>query len=251
MKDIRQYYEDYWLKDRGNWSPRSNPLLAAEIRVFGDNVKPGTKMMDVGCGDGRLSELARRFGVAYSGIDLSSQAVEACREKGLEAVQHDLSEPFPFPNGTFEAVSIFEVFEHLFSPDLVLSEIVRVLKPGGVVIGSVPNIAYFPNRLLLLAGRFNPGGSPDTSLKRPWADPHLRFFSYATTRNFLATSPDLEQIRLRGYSFDLTEAPVLYKLQTRTREHVRWIFAPLGALGHVWPSAFSHRVLFSARKRLT
>jgi predicted SAM-dependent methyltransferase len=80
-----------------------------------------------------------------------------------------------------------EVLEHLFEPLKAAEEFYRVLKPGGVLFVSLPNVAYWRRRLeLLLLGRFDPLGD-DLSVEQPWRDPHVRFFTPRTLRRMLSS----------------------------------------------------------------
>ena len=242
------YYRAYWKDGTGGWSPRGLSVLPAEAALIREHVPPGARLLDIGCGDGRIAEEARACGARYVGVDVSSSAVEFCRAKGLEAAECNLDQPLPFPDGSFDAVTVFEVLEHLFEPARALAQIARVLKPGGAVVGSVPNIAHLPNRVLLLLGRFNPGGSPDTSFKAPWRDPHIRFFDFRATRRFFSGVPDLALQRVYGSPFDLTEWPVCYRATGRLRAALRIASRPGRFLTSARPSVFSFRIYFAARR---
>ncbi len=88
----------------------------------------------------------------------------------------------PFEDESFDAVVAGELLEHLQFPDALVSEVRRVLRPGGVVVGSVPNAFRLQSRLLFLRGR------------PPEDDPtHLRMFSPDALRELLA---DFESVEL-------------------------------------------------------
>lgn len=94
------------------------------------------------------------YQVHYIGLDISETAIRRCNERGIQALVHDLDYPAPFADNSFDVAISFEVLEHLFQPEVVLRDIHRVLKPGGVALITVPNVVYLANRLLLLLGRF-------------------------------------------------------------------------------------------------
>ena len=116
---------------------RSNSNMIVEMA----KIKPGDKVLDVGCGSGNLTLTAKKYagtsGTVY-GIDAAPQMIEVAREKarrsGLQAIfEVGLIEKLPFPDATFDVVINRLVIHHL--PDDLkrrgFAEIFRVLKPGG------------------------------------------------------------------------------------------------------------------------
>jgi methionine biosynthesis protein MetW len=249
MGTTEEYYRSYWGQGLDNWTPRLTPLYDGETRVLARYIREGAAVLDVGCGDGKVARALASKNVTYRGIDISQDALDLCKEQGFEAKFHNLDEPLPLADGSIDAITIFEVLEHLFLPHTTIDELARVLKPGGLLIGSVPNIGEFANRLLLMAGYFNPGGSPVTSLRTPWKDPHIRFFTYQSMRAMLSASPMLEVVDMPGTAFQLTDQPILYRSSGAVRAILNAIQQPLRPLGRIWPSPWSHRVYFVARKK--
>lgn len=208
------YYDDYWTRREG-WTP--HPALSSlQRRIFAQSINERMTVLDVGCGDGEhygrwLATVAEK----YHGLDVSQTAVDAARQNGILAERHDLTSAMPFPDATFDVVICMEVLEHLFDPAYTLGEIVRLLKPDGVVLMSVPNIAHFSNRIRMLLGGFSPGGTPETSSRRPWADPHIRFFTMRSFRPFVAEQ-GLKIVRLYGEGFSIFNSlPVVSSLAAR------------------------------------
>ena len=179
--DVASYYDAYWGAEQEPYY-EADPALAA--LVFG-GVGTDTAVLDVGCGAARsyAPELARRAG-SYVGVDVSATAVELARGGGLDArVIEDASE-LPFADGSFDKVVCVEVLEHLFAPAAAVAEIRRVLRPGGRLVASAPNVAYWRLRASLALGVWNPLGD-EQSVERPWRDPHVRFFTPATMERML------------------------------------------------------------------
>ena len=95
------------------------------------------RMLDVGCGTGGvLLSLARDAVVV--GIDREELALRFCRDKGLRAVVRGSAAALPFADGSFDACTSFDVLEHVDDEQLLLSELRRVLRPGGRALISVP-----------------------------------------------------------------------------------------------------------------
>lgn len=207
-------------------------------------------MLDVGCGAGGpyAQALARQAGL-YAGVDLSRSALLQRGRGGLQGLQADLERPLPFAPGSFDAAVCFEVLEHLFDPAALLSDIHRVLKPGGILIASVPNIAHLPQRLRLLGGKFVAGGHPGTA-DTPWCDPHIRFFTVRSLHDLLARS-GFRVIELAGTSTAfLTSMPVISVALARAlgRERVRRASAWFEPLGRLWPALFAGHLIVVAHQ---
>lgn len=180
---VRDYYNSYWSESgfnpRGHMKPFLLPLLQAHI-------EPGWRCLDFGCGDGHTSGpwLVER-GCTYVGVDISETAVRAARQAGLEAQVIPDTSSLPFASASFDAVLAVEVLEHLFDPRAAALEMFRVLRGGGLLLATVPNVAYWRRRLdLMLLGRWNPLGD-DLSVREPWRDPHIRFFNAGALKRML------------------------------------------------------------------
>jgi SAM-dependent methyltransferase len=97
------------------------------------------RLLDAGCGTGGTTVELRRFGEVV-GVDLAWEALEPARARGLNRLAQGSIERLPFRSATFDAVTSFEVVYHLGVADdtRALTEIRRVLKPGGLFLLRVP-----------------------------------------------------------------------------------------------------------------
>lgn len=103
---------------------------------------PGGKTFDLGCGRGEWLELMVETGFSPVGVDLDADMLEACRERGLPAFQGDAIEHLAaLDSSSHVLVSAFHVVEHVSFEQVrtIVSEALRVLKPGGLLILETPN----------------------------------------------------------------------------------------------------------------
>lgn len=128
--------------------PRSrhyNPPLAARYQIVIESVHslgPARRLLDVGCGDGYLMSRLSPLAEAVVGIDSESRGV-ALAGRRLEGfrnctVLRGSGYGLPFGGGGFDLVTCTDVIEHLRKPEQVLSEIHRVLRPGGELVLTTP-----------------------------------------------------------------------------------------------------------------
>ena len=97
---------------------------------------PGGRVLDIGCGQGVALELFTAAGLKPVGITLGED-LEVCRARGFEALEMDLSF-LEFPDESFDLVWCRHALEHSVFPYFTLSEMRRVLKPGGCIYVEVP-----------------------------------------------------------------------------------------------------------------
>jgi 2-polyprenyl-3-methyl-5-hydroxy-6-metoxy-1,4-benzoquinol methylase len=130
-------------------------------------VGSGKKVIDFGCRDGMLTKSFVE-GNEVIGVDIDRIALKLCKKRlGIETVWLDLNHEFPWKENSFDCVVACEIIEHLFVLDGFLAGVKKILKPGGVFIGSVPNAFRWRNRWKFLRG------------KEYETDPtHVRQFSY-------------------------------------------------------------------------
>jgi len=115
----------------------------------------GHKILDVGCGSGDITlELIKVMKVKEAiGIDLTEESIETCKRKGIDARKVDVEKDrLPFEDNYFDVVFCLEVIEHLYDPIHLLMETRKILKSGGFLVISTPNLASIHNRSALLFG---------------------------------------------------------------------------------------------------
>lgn len=112
-------------------------------------------LLDIGCGDGAFAVQFLPLGWTVMGVEAEEAAVERARARKISAHVHDVEgSRLPFGDGTVDCVFAGEVIEHLIDTDHFLGECRRVLRPGGRLVLTTPNLASLENRLRLLFGRY-------------------------------------------------------------------------------------------------
>jgi 2-polyprenyl-3-methyl-5-hydroxy-6-metoxy-1,4-benzoquinol methylase len=196
------------------------------------------RVLDVGTAHGYLAAVLRERGFRVTGIeanpDLAREAAQHCDE----LLVADLDGPLPDLNASFDVVLCGDVLEHLKNPKDVLILLSRSLKPGGVVIVSLPNVANLYVRLQLLMGRFDyqDRGILDRT--------HLRFFTQKTFRELLDDA-GLETLQLTASPIPLPLAvPQCYhgKLLAAVHAFNNWV-------ARAWPTMFGYQLIAVACKR--
>lgn len=143
-------------------------LMASHLRVDG---RP-PRYLDVGCSTGFVVEAAKTRGWDATGIDLNPSAIEFGKGRGLDLRAVALEET-GFAAGAFDALSLFDVLEHLLDPSRTLRTCVDLLAPGGILFLYVPN---FDSASRLLMG---------ASAHFIWPTHHLNYYTPTTIRDVM------------------------------------------------------------------
>jgi 2-polyprenyl-3-methyl-5-hydroxy-6-metoxy-1,4-benzoquinol methylase len=174
-------------------------------------------VLDIGCARGfLLGQLMSRLpGIECYGLELSSSLAAMGRANGITVFEQDMAAGVPLPSESLDLVVMGEVIEHVFDPDACLEEIRRLLKPGGHVIVTTPNLAAWYNRLMLLFG-MQPVFS-ETSTRKKYGhgfaalgqgntqtQGHLKLFTLGALRELLADIGFFVE-RVTGYKFYLLQ----------------------------------------------
>jgi 2-polyprenyl-3-methyl-5-hydroxy-6-metoxy-1,4-benzoquinol methylase len=125
------------------------------------------RYLDVGCSTGFVVEAARDAGWRATGIDLNPSAIDFGRQRGLDLRAVPLEEA-GFTASSFDAISLFDVLEHLHDPVRTLRRCIELLAPGGIVFLYVPN--YDSASRLLMGGEAH----------FIWPTHHLNYYTPAT-----------------------------------------------------------------------
>jgi 2-polyprenyl-3-methyl-5-hydroxy-6-metoxy-1,4-benzoquinol methylase len=110
-------------------------------------------------------------------VDVSEPALRAAGYRGVRGVRAQVEAALSFASGTFATVVAAEVIEHVFDTQAVLDELARVLRPGGWLAITTPNLVALSGRAQLLLGRSPHNVEFDAS---PGTSGHIRYFTFDT-----------------------------------------------------------------------
>lgn len=140
------------------------------------------KVLDLGCGNGSLSQYIAQVGYDVVGVEDSASGIELAAQNHpdchfIHASLYDL--PYTQLENAFDVVLAVEVIEHLVYPRELLRAAKRCLKPEGKLILTTPYHGYLKNLLLALSGKM------DQHFTALWDGGHIKFFSVATLSQLL------------------------------------------------------------------
>jgi SAM-dependent methyltransferase len=185
---VRDFYEGVWAgmaDDPEPWAwRRRRALLLREVR-------PGQRVLDLGCGAGRFVAALRDAGADPVGVELAEAALERARNNvpgaDLRLVAPDGS--LPLDHGEVDLVWCSEVLEHVPDTVALLTEVRRVLRPGGRLLVTVPDHGRVKRTLLALAhydAHYDPLGQ------------HVRFYTRRSLSRALRAT-GFTDVRLRPF----------------------------------------------------
>jgi ubiquinone/menaquinone biosynthesis C-methylase UbiE len=140
--------------DPGGYHELLDELESEYVKRYGS----GRDVLEVGCGTGLVLSRIGRFARSARGVDLSPGMLEKARARGLDVVLGSAT-ALPFEDNQFDVTCSFKVLAHVPEIELALKEMVRVTRPGGIVLAEF----YNPYSLRALLKRFGPAGRIATS----------------------------------------------------------------------------------------
>src|ERR1700694_890460 len=180
-------------KDTGHY--RGDHLLVAEM------VERGSKVLDVGCGEGDLLQLLESRGIDGRGIELSREGVNRCVAKGLAVVQGDAdTDLVNYPDDAFDYVILSQTLQATRHPRAVLENLLRI---GRRAIVSFPNFGFWKMRLQLLIGGHMPRTANLSAPRSEHANIH-----FCTIKEFVQLCDEISVKMERAVALDLYGRPL-------------------------------------------
>lgn len=150
----------------------------AAMLVKRSRIHAADRVLDVACGTGVVAITAARLGARVTGLDLTPELLERARENsrtaGVEIDWHEGDvENLPFEDAVFDAV--LSQFGHIFAPrpDVAITEMLRVLRPGGTIAFSTWPPESYVGRVFALVADYMPPPPPGVSPPVQWGDPKI------------------------------------------------------------------------------
>ena len=193
--------------------------------------RPPSRILDLGCSSGLLSERLRRMGHYVVGVDVSE--IDGVRERTDEFFKADLNDGIPSAVGEgFDIVLAADVLEHVVNPGNLISQVRDVLAPTGTALYCVPNIAHWYPRFRSALGMF------DYDQRGILDSTHLRFF----TRRSIA-----KLVEHKGFAITRIE-PVGLPLDALGVESTRARSIRLAdrVLSDLWPTMFGYQFIIES-----
>lgn len=196
---------------------RLQRMLLTMTRVLRELPGPA-RMVDIGCGSGeatqQIAALARAAHAEHhvAGGDWAHGPLLRASKRGIPVFRGSLEPPgLPLATSSVDVVILNEVIEHVVDTDMAVAEVRRVLRPGGHLLLSTPNLAAWFNRIALVLG-IQPVFS-EVSLRHVFGRPgsvvagHLHLFTRRALVEFLAAN-GFEQVRIGGACYHDTPRPL-------------------------------------------
>jgi SAM-dependent methyltransferase len=205
--------------------------IRQEVSRFCGQAPAEKKLLDIACFDGRLASQFIPEWDVY-GVEGDKQACERARENRIKILNHDLDRGLPYPDSRFDCVIAAEIIEHVYDTDFFLREIHRVLKAGGILVLSTPNIACLTNRIKMLFGRY-----PRYAEYRAGGAGHIRVYTAPAIR---------DQIRANGFTV-LRYIGCNFPMPMHNRRIPGWL-KKLAVWAGDWTPTLAGQVIITAKK---
>lgn len=183
--------------------PASPPSLREDLLRIAQWVKPGSRVLDLGCGDGSLLvHLKQTKNVQGIGVEISDARVLTCVQRGIHVIQQNLEDGLAmFEDQQFDTVVLSQTLQSMHNTEHILKEMARVALNG---IVSFPNFGYWPHGWSILMGRMPVTGQ-------------MPYGWYDTPNIHLCTLKDFERLA------DTLDFQLLERATFNDKHEVKWL----------------------------
>lgn len=144
-------FEDYkWLSPKFK---RTQAIVKPMLKML-EKEGVNLKVLDIGCGNGVVTELISQLNNKVWGIDENPKALKEARQRGIKTFQVELEKNLPFENDFFDVLWCSRTLEHVFNTEHFLKECYRILKVKGIILITADNICSFVNRIRVFFGLY-------------------------------------------------------------------------------------------------
>jgi 2-polyprenyl-3-methyl-5-hydroxy-6-metoxy-1,4-benzoquinol methylase len=139
----RSFYKNYFTIEKTHWLMIVRRSIALNmIKLYSDKSPQEMKILDFGCGSGYFVSKLRDAEYQAQGLDISAEAIQYGQRQGIQDIDVLDAHRFNFADRCFDCVLSLDVIEHLEDESWALQEFERILKPGGILIMTVPAFTF-------------------------------------------------------------------------------------------------------------
>lgn len=195
--DYSEVYNKFWATGvKSKFEDYNRNLLLPDFFPITNNAP---RVCDIAGGAGIVSEWLMARGYDVTLLEFSPNAIEEAKARGVKKIvdiKFESNTKLPFADSFFDVAFFGDIIEHLFDAESLLLEIKRILKPGGRLIVSCPNMSYWRFRTYyLFDGDFE---RIDVAKQKPWEQEHIRFFNARILKEFICGKLGFKYCRLMG-----------------------------------------------------